>query len=511
MGKSRSEKALINSSASLINEIISLICGLILPRLILTTFGSDYNGITSSITQFISCISLMQAGIGSVTRAALYKPLANKDYREISLIVAQTEKFMRRVALIFLGAILVFAAIYPIWIRNDFDWFFTFSLILIIAISTFAQYFFGITYQMVLYADQRHSIPSLVNMGMTVLNTVVSVILIKLGQGIHIVKLGSSFVYVLGPLFYYGYVKKKYHIDTSVHGDRDYLSQRWDAFGHEVANFVNNNTDIMVLSVFSSLGNVSVYTIYNYVIFNITKVFDMFVTGFGSAFGNMYALKEYDLMKTNLRIYELLVYSLVSIIYSVTFVMITPFVMVYTKGVVDAQYHQPVFAGVLTLASAFNCLRTPYQSIVTAVGHFKQTRNGAFIEAGINIVVSIACVIKYGLVGVAIGTLVSMIYRTFRFGIYLSKNILPRSIFEIIKHILVACFVLLSTLFCSRFYLVHIENYWQWALYALLTTVVAIVATLISDFIFYYKDLKTLVRKLGGLKQSINIRLKGKK
>ena len=54
----RTKKAVINTMTSIIAEIVSIICGLILPRLILGAFGSSYNGITSSITQFLSCIGL---------------------------------------------------------------------------------------------------------------------------------------------------------------------------------------------------------------------------------------------------------------------------------------------------------------------------------------------------------------------------------------------------------------------------------------------------------------------
>ena len=85
--ESRSKKALRNTFFQLLLEVVTAICGLILPRLILSRFGSAYNGITQSITQFISCVALLKSGIGSVTRAALYKPLAANDSEGISAII----------------------------------------------------------------------------------------------------------------------------------------------------------------------------------------------------------------------------------------------------------------------------------------------------------------------------------------------------------------------------------------------------------------------------------------
>ena len=77
-------------TTSLISEAVSLVCGLILPEMILSSFGSAYNGMTQSISQFISYISLMKAGIGGATAVALYKPLAENDTQEISEILVST-------------------------------------------------------------------------------------------------------------------------------------------------------------------------------------------------------------------------------------------------------------------------------------------------------------------------------------------------------------------------------------------------------------------------------------
>ncbi len=96
----RSQKALKNMVVTMGYQLVAVICGLIVPRLILSHFGSSYNGITSSITQFLSCVALLRAGVFGVTRAALYKPLAEKNLTEISAIVNATERFMRRIATI---------------------------------------------------------------------------------------------------------------------------------------------------------------------------------------------------------------------------------------------------------------------------------------------------------------------------------------------------------------------------------------------------------------------------
>ena len=90
----RTAKIKINAIVSLLYQLVTIGCGFILPRLILSTFGSSYNGLTSSITQFVSCVTLLSAGIGGVTRAALYKPLAEKDNKTISIVIKTTQAFI---------------------------------------------------------------------------------------------------------------------------------------------------------------------------------------------------------------------------------------------------------------------------------------------------------------------------------------------------------------------------------------------------------------------------------
>lgn len=110
-----------------------------------------------------------------------------------------------------------------------------------------------------------------------------------------------------------------------------------------------------------------------------------------------------------------------SCFFTITGILIIPFVKLYTVGVADANYIVPVFAVLITLAQASYSIRTPYETMVLAANHFKQTQNSAMIEVVMNVFISIILVFKFGLIGVAIGTLVAMLYRTFYFVYYLKK------------------------------------------------------------------------------------------
>lgn len=493
----RTKKALLNTIAGLSYEAVALVCGMILPRLILSAFGSDYNGITNSISQFLGCIALLRSGIAGVTRAALYKPLAEQDNLKYSRILRATEIFMRKVALIFLGFICVFACVYPYFVRNDFDWLFTASLVFILGISTFVQYYFGFTYQMILNADQRQCVTSFVQIFTTILNTIVAYILIRCNVGIRGVKLGSAIVFALNPLFINYYAHKKYNILRDVTPDNSAISQRWDAFAHQVANFVHSNTDIMVLTVFTNMKEVSVYSVYYLVINSITRLLRNSIPGIAAAFGDMMARGQKELMDRNFRLFELLVYTLATVLFTITEIMLVPFVMLYTKGVYDVNYSRAGFALLISVAGFFSCARIPYQHVVEAAGHYKQTKNGAFAEAILNITISVALVYKLGLVGVAIGTVAATIFRTFQYAIYLSKNILGRDCFVFVKHILLSALsAVLTYAVYSRIVWIENSSFLEWAMNACLVGVIVCVITAAINLIFYKEDMALFVKKI---------------
>ena len=144
-----------NIISSVLLQIITIICGFIVPRLIIESYGSNVNGLVVSITQFLAYISLLESGVGPVVKSILYKPIVNKDKKTIEQILKASEKFFRTIAYIFIIYIIILSILLPLTVNNEFDSSFTISLIIIISISTFAEYYFGMTYRLYLEAEQK--------------------------------------------------------------------------------------------------------------------------------------------------------------------------------------------------------------------------------------------------------------------------------------------------------------------------------------------------------------------
>lgn len=489
----RKKKAIKNILTSLIFQIVMVIIGFVVPKMIIEKYGSNTNGIIQSITQFLSYISLFQAGFGPVVKSLLYKPLIDNDKAKINNILYAAQKFFRRIMYIFIVYILALMIFYPIISNTEFDNTYIISLILIISISTFAEYFWGLTYSLLLDADQRLYVYTYIQLGSVILNFIFTVILINCGTSIHIVKFIGGIIYAIKPLLLYSYVRKKYQISFK-NVDKGYkIKQQWDGLAQHIAAVIHGNTDVVVLSIFSTMKEVSVYSVYNFVVLGLRNVVSSIINGLSSGFGDIIARKEIAKLNKSFNAYECIYHTFITIVYTCALVLIIPFESAYTYGIEDANYIRPLFGFLIVFAEFINSIKSPYSNLAISAGKFKETRNGACIEAALNLVISIILVFNFGLIGVAIGTGIAMIYRTIDFIIYDSKNILKRKKYiALVKMCVDIIEALAISLIIKKTIVINCYNYVDFIKYGIAVLAIVSIVVLMINLLFYRNDLKDI-------------------
>ena len=494
----RRRKFGLNTISTLIYEVITLVCGFVLPKFVIPYFGSATNGLINSITQFLTVITLCECGIGAVVQSALYKPLADKDDEEISRVIIASDRFFNKIMLLLSIYVAGLMVIYPFMIKENFDWFYTAGLILIMAVNFIAQYYLFLSCRLLLTADQLSYIQLIAHSVVLVLNTVVTIVLIQLGASVHIVKLASAAIFFIQPFAIKFYVDKHYHINRKLKFDGEPLPQKWNGIAQHIASVAQQNVPTIVLTLFATLSDVSIYGVYFLIAHGIRQIVYSFRTPILPMLGNMYAKGERETLDKTFSTVEFAFHTIVTLLFTITGVLILPFVRIYTLNFTDADYIQPVFAIFMVLAQAAFCLRVPYEMLIKMAGHYKQTQTSSIIEAVICAVVSVAFVLWFGLVGVAIGTLASMLYRTVYLAFYLSKNIMHRNIWHFIKYIgvdtLSAALMVLATCWIRLGEL----NYFSWVLMALQVGFISLGVCIVVNFIFCRGELfaiKSLLKR----------------
>lgn len=489
----KSKVTLLNVASSIIMQLVSVISALIVPRLILETFGSNVNGLVSSISQFLNYITLVEGGITSVISANLYKPLVEGDTEKVSSILATARSFYRKIGIIFVGYSVVIGLIYPLVVNTGYDYWYIFALTLVLSIGLMLQYMFSLTFSTLLNADKKVYFVSIISSILTIANIFLTLIVVKLFPDIIALKLASAILFALRPLIYGIYIKKHFNINWKTEKDNSLIAQRWNGFAINLAFFIHTSTDITLLTFFSDLKTVSVYGVYYLIVSKISVVLHSIVSGIEPTIGQAYAKNNEEELNKKMDLYEFIILLTVGILFLMTALLITPFVMIYTNGITDANYYQPLFGVVLVLAEALYLLRSPHVSLAYAANKFREITMPAYIEALINIVVSIVLIQKMGLVGIAIGTLIGMMYRGAFHVYFTSKLVLSRPQKIFYKKLLIFLIPsVIGFILCSNVFPITNFTILSWIIHAIIYGIICGSLFLVVCSIFFKKELVLL-------------------
>ena len=420
----KNKVTLLNMISGLILQFFTLISGFILPKIILTCFGSEVNGLVSSLNQFLSYITLVEGGITGVIVANLYKPIAEQDNNKISSVLVTADRFYKKIGALFIAYSVILSIIYPLHFKTEFTFSYVCSLTLILSLTLLIQYMYSLTLRTLLNADKKGYVVNFTQTLIVIFNVLFALISVFIYPSIHVLKLISGSLFLLQPLIFNRYVKKNYKIDWKVEPDNSLIKSRWNGFAINLAAFIHNSTDVTVLTFLANLKTVSIYSVYSLVSSGIKQMINACLSGIAHTVGQAYAKKNWKELNQKLDIYEYIVLILVFFLFTVTALLITPFVQLYTKDIVDTDYNQPLFGFLLVLAEALYLIKLPHLNLAYSANKFKEITVPAYIEAMLNIMISVALVKWIGLIGVTIGTIVGMTYRMV-FHVYYTSKIVP--------------------------------------------------------------------------------------
>lgn len=470
----RAKKSLKNLFFNILQQMVSIITGFVLPPLIVTNYGSAVNGLISTIRQIVMYAQTTGAGIASASTYVMYKPLAKKNYKKLSGIFTATKKMFIKAGNLSSLIMLIVAFIYPMFVRNDIDVVTTICLVLMLGACGVSEFYFIGKYQALFSADQKNYLISLAQGLGNIFNIVISVVLIKFHCNIILVEFGAMAVYIVRVTILWWYFMKNYKfIDLKAKPLMNEIDQRKDAVIHEVTALIINNSSVILISLFIGLKYASIYSVYMLVFSGLNMICSIISTGIYASFGDVVAKGEKDVLDKSYNIFEYIYLLMIFTLYSISYILIMPFIKIYTHNMVDANYVLPMLGVLFVLVGLINNIKIPARTLVVASGHFKQTKIYSVIEMLISIIGQLVFMYFFGIYGALIGCLLAAIYRGINFIWYSNKFILKISSKQVIKRICIYTVVAVaSVLLLQNLHMGSIHGYSQWFLYALLISAI---------------------------------------
>lgn len=487
------DKLKLNSIIQLIYQVSAIVVGLVIPRLILGYYGSEVNGLVTSITQMLSVVMYFDFGISAVAQATMYKPLEENDFKKISEVYFATRKYFN----FLLGLLIIYVVVLiPYYASTNIDRFspmYTITLLLAISFSSVGEYVLGMSNQVLLAADQKIYVYTLINIFLRLINAVMIYVMIFYGSSIQLVKLCSSAIFLAKPFILEIYVRKNYLVKKPEYVSLKAIPERWSGMVQHIANTLTASLDTIVLTLFSTLKNVSIYNVYIFPLNGVKLLLDSIMGSYKSYLGHILVSKTKDEVNRNFRHVEFLLNALAITFLCMSYKLLVPFVKVYTLGINDANYDQKKFAIVISLAYFFLMIRGTYNTAITAAGQFKNTQIHCIIETILNLILSVLLVKKYGLVGVAIGTCISSVYRVCASIMYLRNNILFRGLRQPLKLIFMDMTVFLLFICITNAFENQITGYFAWACWSVMYFFVEVIVFLLVSLILEKEETKVLI------------------
>ena len=494
---SRSKTVFNNLLSSIVLQVVTILSGFLLPHFFLLQYGSSINGMISSVTQVLTYLALVESGISAASIVELYKPLSENNLEGRNTVLSATRKFYLQSGYIYTLLLAVLLIFYPLLIATQVDSITTRIMIIILAASNLVDYFWLGKYRVLLTANQQLYIINNVQSIGTVANTIITLLLISFDQNVLLVKAVATLVYIARAIVVVVYVRKHFKsISFKEPTTKNVLPQRWNALFHQVVGVICNNTDIILITIClgsRSLLEVSVYYIYSLVGNAITSLFNSVSNGVLATFGEMFASGKESDLKRSYDVFEFSFFIVLSIIYMCMFVLLLPFVKLYTLGVNDANYIRPILAVLFVLMGVIQNIRIPSLTMICAAGHYKQTQFRALTEAIINLAVSLLLIFKFGIAGAVIGTIASYLYRTTDCIIYnsskLVKGTVKNTVLRLIRNLSIAA---IEAILLFNYMDKMVASWGQFVAWGFALVIGSSIVIILVNMIFEPKNMKQL-------------------
>lgn len=456
--------------------------------------GIEILGIMNLFTQLLQYLNIVELGLGSASAFALYKPLAERNRDQVSIIVSTIKNTYNKISFLLLVLGILVTPFLPYFIKIEnftkdiyFYWIFY-------VINTVSTYLY-IKYVILFTANQEFIYVRFIQS--------ISKIFYQILQIIFIIRYHSFFIFILllildnltQYIFFKIHYKEKYsYIYKTKERYKGLNRDMKNLFWHKIAGLIVFNTDLILISKLVSIEIVGIYASYQLIVQMLKTIIGVIINVIRPKIGKFISINSKDIIYILFKDINI-VFMIIAIFFSyVSFRVINNFVTLWLgKGL--------EFSNITVILICINIWSDIFRNVV---GIFKESCGffddiqAPILESIINLLFSIVLGIKYGLNGIIIGTIISnivviLIYRP----ILVFKRCFDQNIKEYIKVYGNYLILLIISLFCLNaatkpFIRENISSWLDWIIYA--TTISVITGVVLFVVFLLNKEFRNIIK-----------------
>ncbi len=409
---SRVAKAIKNVKFSVFFYSLFILVQFFSRKIFLDNLGDDFMGLTATLQSFLGFLNLAELGIGTAVGFSLYKPLFENNRREINDIINFFGYLYKKIGLAILILSVILSCFFPlIFSKVAFPLGLIYYVFFAYVVGSLMGYFYN--YQMfLLQADQKNYVVDSYFQSFNLVKILLQALMVFYYQSF-IAWVSLELIFSLFFSFFlririakeYPWLKEDKKTDRSILKRYPELIKKVKQItAHKFGSFVTNGTDQILIFIFISVETVAFFGNYQLVFGKLSALINTAFTGTSAGIGNLVAEKDERTIKKvfwEMMALRFFIGGLLSItlLYTVDHFIFLWLGQKYVLG------HNILLLFLINLF--LMQIRVPVDHFKDAYGLFADTW-APLVQSVLNLGISLLLVKAFGLVGILLGTFVSL-------------------------------------------------------------------------------------------------------
>lgn len=409
----RVHKSILNAEVNLLFYFLSLFLAFFSRKVFLDCLGTDFIGLTGTLGNILGYLNLAELGITASIGYFLFKPLQSNNRQEIQEILSLLGYLYNRIGCIILVGGIIISLFFPLIFHNSY---------LGLGIIYFAFYsFLGssligyfINYrQILLTADQKKYIVAIYFQSANIVKIILQIYLAYTFQNLYL-WVGIEFLFgIIGCITLNWKINQEYPWLRVSKKRGKYLIKKYpdvitktkQVFIHKIKDFVLVKSDELFIFLFVSLKMVAYYGNYMIIISKLISLFSAITGSVGASIGNLVAEGNKQNMMKVFWEFTTIQHTIAAILSFSLYNFTEPFIS-HWLGADYVMDHRILV--LLIIYIYITNSRNSVDSFNYAHGLYADIWS-AWAELIINISITIVAGLKWGIIGILLGKIVSLL------------------------------------------------------------------------------------------------------
>lgn len=500
--KSRSQKAFISLLTGCIGEGVLVIANLLTRKVLCDVLGTEYLGISSLFTSVLSVLSLAELGVGTSIIFHLYKPVADNNKVRIYQLLMFFKRTYHFIGIIISAVGLVIMPILSYLIDDIPAHVNIYVLFLIYLLQTVSSYFFFGYKSALLQANQKQYAINLVSILVSIITSIMQIVVLIAFKNIYLFIGVRAITTILQNLLVAFWCNKCY--PDIVHQSSEPLRKEEqkaifkDCYAlliYRINGVVLYSVDGMIITKVLGLVINGIYSNYNWISTTIKNVTKLLFKSVENGVGNKHAVSNSsDLNNEKITDEEYSVFrclNLLSVLINgIALTGIINVANLFIKTYFGEKMTISIFAVILLAIDVYiSGLVSLISTYRKSYGLFQQAKYRPIASTLLNFFISVLLVKPLGLIGILIGTVVSVFSTTVLFDSYIVfKHAFKRKVYSFhlknLLYFLITILACLLTFAVSNYLNDFIYNNW---IQIVISTVISVIIPSIVYLIVFGK------------------------